>query len=128
MRKVLFALMGIVLVLGMITLPPAPVAEAGTNGQQLHFFVPAGGSKISYLYVRGTYYDNSTKTWSKSLNPAQSGYSLTNYWWKYRVDVQWRLANGVSGACAFDVPKSMSGDWVAVDLSRNGGRTCYPSN
>lgn len=64
MRRILLAVLGIVLVLGMITLPPAPVAEAGNNGQQLHFFTRAGTSKITWLYVNRYYYNNSVQTWS----------------------------------------------------------------
>lgn len=131
MRRVLLAVLGIVLVLGMITLPPAPIAEAGGNGQQLHFFTQAGRSKISWIQVKGTYYTNRVETWSKTLNPPLSSYSLTNYWWKSwdgrNVEVSWRLANGVTGYCTIRVPVSMQGDWISVDLSYNGGRTCYPS-
>lgn len=126
-QKFIFVLVGIALLVGLITLPPAPVAEAGSNGQQLRFFAPSGTPKITWLYIHGTYYDNSTKTWTKTLNPAVTGYDLANYWWKKNVDLSWRLTNGVTGYCTVQVPVTMQGNWVTIDVSRNGGRTCYPS-
>lgn len=126
-QKLVYMIVGIALVAGMFALPPAPAAQAGSNGQQLSFFVPSGTSPISYIYVRGTYYTGATATWSKTFSPATSSYDLANYWWKYRVNINWKLANGVNGYCEIDVPKSMPGNWVIVDLSRYGGRGCYAS-
>ncbi len=113
--------------LGVYALPQSPAAHAGSNGQQLMFFVPSGFAKINWLYVKGTYYTGSPVTWSKTINPAVSSYDLTNYWWKGATEIKWRLANGVSGSCTINVPQSMTGNWIAVDLSRYGGRGCYPS-
>ncbi|MBP9690707.1 hypothetical protein KBD81_01365 [Candidatus Woesebacteria bacterium] len=125
-QKIVVVAVVLSLVIGFMSLPPTPQAYAGSNGQQL-FFYTMSGVKISWIQVSGTYYTGNRATWSKSISPAQGSYSLTNYWWKNQVDIQYRLADGRRGYCSFNVPTSMSGNWVNVGLDRQPGTSCYPS-
>jgi len=106
-------------------LPPAGVAHAGANGQQLVFYRYSNGSYIAWLQVTGTNQRNASATWSRTFTPAVANYSLTGWWWKGLTTVKWRLANGRTGACSFIMPVSQQGDWKQVGVDRQPGNSCY---
>ncbi len=129
-QKFVYILVGIALVVGLIALPPAPVAEAGNNGQQLTFYIHysskySGKAGISWLYIKGTYYTGKTETWSRTFNTPVNSYSLPGYWWKKNVEVQFRMADGRRGYCTLQVPESQSSNWYAVGVDRQPGTYCY---
>lgn len=130
-QKLVYMFVGIVLVAGLIILPQAPNAEAGSNGQQLSF-VRASESRsvgINWIRVNGTYYTGSNITWYKQFSPPFTGeYFLSNYWWKNNAFIEFsvRNSNGSNfyNNCWVTIPTVMSGNWVRVYLDRGTSRTC----
>ncbi len=125
-HKIVSVLAAAALLLGIMTLAPTPTVQAGSNGQQLFFYVYAGSAKISWLYVNGKNQNGTTVTWSRSFNPAVSSYSLANWWWKDYTFVQYRMSDGTTGSCTFIVPVNQPGrDWIAVGVNRQPGNSCW---
>jgi hypothetical protein len=122
MRKFLFAILGIVLVLGLITLAPAPVAVAGTNGQQLYFKPISGSIKSLRVYGRNQY--GQPVSFYREYNPPVNEVRLTGMWWVGQGHVEYSIAPGSSyNGCYIDIPRNQSSNWVNVDLNV---RASYP--
>jgi hypothetical protein len=117
-------LLTIVSGLGWLSFFSAPQAYAGTNGQQLTFYNYSGRSSISWIRVAGINNYDQPRTWSRSFSPSIQNYSLNGWWWKGRTSVDWRMADGRTGGCLFDVPVSQTGDWNQVGVDRNGS-SCW---
>lgn len=126
-QKLGSTLMMVALVFSLIGLSPAPVVHAGSNGQLLFFYIYSGKSNISWLQVVGTNQQNRQVMWSRSFNQSVSSFSLDNWWWKGRTDVQWRMADGRTGACTFILSVSQPKDWNQVGVDRQPGNTCWVS-
>ncbi|HRN69713.1 MAG TPA: hypothetical protein PLS49_00885 [Candidatus Woesebacteria bacterium] len=110
------AVLGIVLVLGMITLPPAPVAEAGSNGQQLSF-KPISGS-IKWIRVYGRNQNGQAVSFYREFNPPINELRLSNWWWIGQGHVEYSIAPGNTyNGCYIDVPRNQSSNWVTVELN-----------
>ena len=129
-QRLVYILVGIALVLGMITLPHAPAAQAGSSGQQIQFYNYSGKSSISYLYVSGWGWQNPPlkQTWSRTFSPSVMNYSLSGWWWQGDTYVSWRMADGRTGSCPITIPKTLSANWVQVGVDRQPGNTCYFSD
>lgn len=113
----------LVALLIIVSSTSAPV-EAGTNGQQLFFYIYSGQSRIAWIKVEGTNQYGRATRWSGALNPPATSYSLNNWWWKGRTWVEWRMADGRSGGCLFDIPVK-GRDWIAVGVDRQPGNSCW---
>jgi hypothetical protein len=124
-RIVLFAAVFGLLV-GLATLAPTPTADAGSNGQQLFFYVYSGSAKISWLYVNGTNQNGVKTTWSRTFSPATASYSLSGWWWKGTTYMQYRMSDGRTGACTFMMPVNQPNrDWIAIGVNRQPGNSCW---
>jgi hypothetical protein len=111
---------------------PTSEVRAGSNGQQLFFYIYSNTpAKISWIQVVGSN-QNSTKdspkiVWSRSFNPPVSSYELNKWWWKNRTSVDWRMSDGRTGGCLFDVPEKQKNDWMAIGVDRQPGSSCWVS-
>jgi hypothetical protein len=101
-------------------------ADAGSNGQQLVFYRYSNVSSITYLKVEGTNQAGRRTTWTRSFSPGAPNPSIDGWWWKGRTRVEWRMANGRTGSCLFDVPVNQSGNnWKQVGVDRQPGNSCW---
>lgn len=126
MRRItLIALLVVTLLVGSSTFT-LPVAEAGSNGQQLWFKPLPSGGTIKWIRIYGKNHLGQQAQFFKEFNPPVSEYGLTNWWWVGQISVDYvgvyPNKNTYNG-CSLDVPKSMSGDWVRIYLDV---RTSWP--
>ncbi len=121
-QKWLLAFLGIALVLGLITLPPAPSAQAGRKGQQIMLY-RSGSPYITWMQVTGKDHNGNRSTFTRSYSPATSTAETNGWWWTKTVTIQWRLSNGSLNSCDLDVPLSQPSDWVYANANR-GSRLC----
>jgi hypothetical protein len=111
-----------VLALSVIQVTRTPVAQAGTNGQQLVFKKYSGSQATGIKWVRvyGTDQNGQSKSFYKEFNPPVNEYSLSGWWWKGQAYVDFSVTYPTGAGrynwCYINVPINMSGNWVTVYL------------
>ncbi len=122
-QKWLLAFLGIALVLGLITLPPAPdVKAASANARRINLVFASGCSGFVFtdVYVNGTNQNRDGSSWAaqpyqSNVIPYTSGVGY--YWWLGTVYVQYKTLKRLSG---WPYEQRYTGNWQGY-VSTNVG-------